>query len=95
MVRLSGGDVDVSTGSAFRSSEILPLVRLTTTSEGQSVIVWLGPNEARAVGLDLIAAASAAMSDAGIREYARANGLDGDSIIGAVRGVTTKVLGPG
>jgi hypothetical protein len=99
MVKLSSGDVDVTAGTGFRHDEdgaIEPLVRLTvTTDDGHSAHVWMRPYEARAIGLDLIGGAHAAISDAAVRFMAKEHGLDGDSLIGLQRKVTEAALGPG
>jgi hypothetical protein len=94
-VRLSGGDVDVTAGTGFRKGEPVPLVRLTVTIEDKSVVAWIRPLEARAVGLDMIGAAHAAIGDAQLRLIAKRHGLDGDGIIEEHRRRTTEELGPG
>lgn len=95
-MRLSGGDVDVTAGTGFRKEVPVPLVRLTVTAEGGApVVVWIHPLEARAIGLDLIGAAHAAIGDAQIRIIAKRHGLDGDGLIGEHRSRTEAELGPG
>lgn len=96
-MKLSGGDVDVTSGTGFRGEKPVALVRLTVQSGdgGAPVVVWLRPREARAVGLDLIGGAHAAISDAAVRVMAKRHGLDGDSLIGIQRTMTTEELGPG
>ena len=96
MTVLSGGDVDVTAGTGFRQGEPLPLVRLTvTTTAGESVLIWMRPIEARAVGLDMIGAAHAAINDAAVRVMAKDHGLDGDGLIEIARRMTTDALGEG
>jgi hypothetical protein len=96
MTVLSGGDVDVSAGTGFSKGTPLPLVRLTVTNTlGESVTIWMRPIEARAVGLDMIGGAHAAISDAAIRVMAKDHGLDGDSLIEIARRMTTDALGEG
>lgn len=96
-MRLSGGDVDVTAGTGFRKDTPLPLVRLTVQrgDGGEPVVVWMRPLEARAIGLDMIGAAHASISDAAIRVMAKEHGLDGDTLIGIQRRLTTETLGPG
>ena len=96
MPRLSGGDIDVTAGTGFRSGEPIALVRLTVeTGDGQSAQVWIRPLEARMVGLDLIGAAHSSIADCELRTLAKAQGLDGDGLIGALRKRTEADLGPG
>jgi len=96
-VKIPGGDVDVASGSGFRSGDIVPLVRLTVTpSDGREPItIFMRPLEARMVGLDLIGAGHAAMADNVLRVIAKQHGLDGDGMIGLLHGVTEEELGPG
>jgi len=96
-MRLLSRVVDVTAGTAFREGDLLPLVRLTVTNEEgrESVVAWLSPNEARAVGLDLIGAGHAAIADAELRAVAKRHGLDGDTLIADLRGRTDLELGPG
>jgi hypothetical protein len=96
-VKLSGGDVDVTAGTGFRAGDPIALVRLTVASydHPQSVVIWLRPLEARAIGLDLIGAGHSSIADAVSRRTAKDHGLDGDSLIGELRQLTTEELGPG
>ena len=96
MSTLSGGDVDVTLWTRFAKGQPMPLVRLTvTTTDGESVLIWMRPIEARAVGLDMIGAAHAAISDAAVRVMAKDHGLDGDSLIEIMRRMTIDALGEG
>jgi hypothetical protein len=101
MVKLPRGEVDVSAGTGFTDGKITALVRVTVRSAedlasgAEARVVWLRPIEARAVGLDLIGAAHAAIADAGVRAMARKHGLDGDSLIGLQRAITEAELGEG
>lgn len=95
-MRLSGGDIDVTAGTGFRGPEPVALVRLTAKVAGAGpVVVWMRPQEARSLGLDLIGAAHAAINDSAVRIMAKQHGLDGDSLIEIQRKVTTDELGPG
>lgn len=47
------------------------------------------------IGLDLIGAAHSAIADAEIRTLAKRHGHDGDSLIGELRALTDRELGPG
>ena len=74
--------VHATTGVDRRDGRFLPFVQLTVTVEGQGqVTAILPPDKSRSVGLDLIAAAAHASSDAAIRALAKADGLDGDTLI--------------
>jgi hypothetical protein len=96
VVKLSGGDVDVTAGTGFLGETVIPLVRLTVKGAGgEPVVVWIRPLEARAIGLDLIGAAHSAIADAHVRRIARRHGLDGDGLVGGLRELTTETLGPG
>lgn len=95
-MKLSGGDVDVTAGTAFRGETPIPLVRLTVkTEDGSEARVWLRPIEARAVGLDLIGGAHAAIGDTVIRRVAKRHGIDGDDVIAEQRFTTVAELGEG
>jgi len=98
MVRHLGGDVDVSSGSGFssRTGDATPIVQLTVTPNGtKPAFIHLSPAEARAIGTDLIAAASQAIADTTLRELAKRQGTDPDELLLALRVRTDAALGEG
>jgi hypothetical protein len=94
----SGGWVDVSSGTGFSNAtgDSVPIVRVTVQPSGglESVLDMRAP-EARAVGLDLIAAASQAIADTNLRRIAKASGTDGDALVAGLRDLTDETLGEG
>lgn len=96
MVKLTGGEIDVSSGTGFRGETALAIVRLTAqATDGAEVTLYLSPAEARAVGLDLIGGAHSAIADAHLRILAKRDGLDGDGLLTGLRTMTDDALGPG
>lgn len=103
MVKHSGGEVDVSSGTGVSNTDgaMQPIVKLRVSvnraardTEGTAEIL-LRPYEARAIGLDLIGAAHSSVVDAYLRFEAKEHGLDGDSMLLRLRQVTDAALGPG
>jgi hypothetical protein len=92
-VRLpSGGEVVVASGVAVTKGEIMPLVRLRTERDGVTLDLYIRPVQARRIGLDLLSAAVAAQHDAAIRTLARGTGMDGDSIVAAMKAGTESIF---
>lgn len=91
-MKLSGGSVDVSSGTTVSAGIMQPAVQMAVESGTAAVLLHMRPAEARRVGLDLIAAASSAMADTGVRRAARAHGLDGDGILETMAGVVAETL---
>lgn len=92
----SGGFVDVASGTGFgrSSGNNVPIVRLTVQpTGGVESVLDMRATEARAVGLDLIAAASQAIADTALRRIAKTNGQDGDSLVAQLRDLTDETLG--
>ncbi|HEX5073364.1 MAG TPA: hypothetical protein VFW03_09165 [Gemmatimonadaceae bacterium] len=97
-VRHSGGDIDVQSGTGFSATKdkITPIVQMTVeTTLGEKATIHLLPQEARAVGLDLIAAASQSLGDTTLRRLARERGEDGDALVQRLRRTTSEWLGEG
>ncbi len=98
-VKHSGGDVDVSSGTGYSSKAAdvsRPIVQLTVSPNGETArTIHLRPAEARAIGLDLIAAASQALADTVLRRLAREHGTDSDGYVGRLRDATREELGEG
>jgi hypothetical protein len=83
-MRLQGGDIEVQSATGFRKGDPIPLVQITVSSNDNpdgKVTIWMSPRDARSIGLDLIGAAFACLSDAAMRTIAQKHGLDGDSLI--------------
>jgi hypothetical protein len=97
-VRHSDGEVNVESGTGFSSTtgKTTPVVQLTVVGQGaKTAVIQLLPEEARAIGLDLIAAASLAIADTTFRRAARERGVDGDELVGRLRATTREWLGEG
>lgn len=81
---IPGADVNVTSGTGVRGSTggMVPLVSLTIDAGGGVVAVaTMGPEQARSIGLDLIAAATHAAADTALRIEAKRRGLDGDTLV--------------
>jgi hypothetical protein len=94
----SGGSVDVSSGTGFsnKTGQSTPIVRLTVLPTGGVESVRdLRAKEARAIGLDLIAAASQAIADTNLRRLAKERGVDGDALVASLLDLTEQTLGEG
>jgi hypothetical protein len=89
--------VDVQSGTGFSATKdkITPIVQMTVETTGGRATIHLLPREARAVGLDLIAAASQALGDTTLRRLARERGEDGDALVQRLRRTTDEWLGEG
>jgi hypothetical protein len=84
---------------AHQTGEMMPVVQQSAygtaidNGDGTQVIkLDFTPKAARQAGLDLIAAANQAISDAAMREYCRTRGYDQDEMVGMVRAATNAVL---
>ncbi len=98
MVRHMGGDVDVASGTGFSSKTgaAIPIVQLTVNPTGlKPAFIHLRPAEARAIGLDLIAAASQAIGDTTLRAIAKRLGQEQDGFVAELRAMTEQELGEG
>jgi len=80
---IPAADVTVGSGTGVSNTtgRMVPLVRLTVTVEGRTVVATMGPNKARQIGWDLVAAAAHGAADTAIRSVAREHGLDGDGLV--------------
>lgn len=96
-MRADGGSIHVYSETAVvGDGQLVPSVRVVTLVDrlvhATGVEIHVTPAQARRVGLDLIAAASAAMADTGVRRAARAHGYDGDGIVEAMATVVAETL---
>lgn len=80
-----GGDVTVDSGTGVSRDQLLPLVKVTVVQGEASLVLHMAPDKAAQIGRDLLSAATMAWADTGMRTYARAHGIDGDGLIGAVK----------
>jgi hypothetical protein len=83
---LSESGIKVESGVGYSMSRAdpsaLPIVRITATDKaGNVATLHLTPAYARRVGLDLVGAASAAVTETAIRAWAKDRGEDADTII--------------
>lgn len=91
-MNLPGGDVEVMSAIGYRAGEPLALVRLKVIEDDRLVELWMRPEAARKIGIDMIAAAHASVADLELRRIAKANGLDGDGLISDFRKATLEEL---
>ena len=86
-------DVSAGTGAANETGTLIPIVRVVVKPEGaEPITAYLTPITARRIGLDLLATATMAWADTGMRMWARDHGQDGDGLIGSVKALVDIAL---